>query len=138
MHPQQKEAVFILSVFTVSLIVFIATALFCPFKIALASFSIFGIAGLSPYLFYRKKSKKALLDERDRKINLSSAAISGAVLWMLTVILVMFIMIIKKFSGDVCMPAYFLGYLLIAGSITIYVTRSISVLVLYHRGVPHE
>ncbi len=138
MHPQQKEAVFILSVFAFSLIAFFVAALFCPFKIALASLSIFGIAGLSPFLFYRKKSKKILLDERDRKINMVSAAMSGAVLWTLTVILVMFIMIKKNFSGDVCLPAYFLGYIIIAGMIIIFVTRSVSVLVLYHRGVPNE
>lgn len=138
MHTQQKEAIFILAVFAFSLLIFCVMAFFYPLRVAFAAFSFIGITGFSDLIFYRKKSKMVLMDERDKRIHLSSAATAGVVLWVLTVITAAVLMFQRRFSGEICFPAYYLGYLLITGVSVLLVIRSVSILILYHRGMSNE
>ena len=136
MHPQQKESVSVLAVFCAVSAVFAVASKFFPVHVALSVFGLTGVVGLSPLIFYRKRAGRVLMDERDKQISSIAGHVAGGCLWVSIVAASMILLVRNGFSGDVCMPVIWLSYAVVAGTMMICAARSITILVLYRRGVP--
>ena len=101
-------------------------------KGALGGFGFLGLMGLGP-LFFRKKSGKVMMDERDESIAKRSWNFAFAIFW---VVAVMFASLVSTsvYGSEGAVPVWIVQSSVFVGMIVIYAMSSIAILVQYGRG----
>lgn len=137
MSQEQKQSVFIVLVFAVSMILFAVLAL-VGMKHAPVAFGVMGIAGLAPLLFRSKRqSGEVVWDERD-EIIAKKATLGGAMLSYGTFIAGCMVpwTVCKEMNKDV-ISINVLPWIAGAGVVVFFAARAIPLLILYGREGRH-
>jgi hypothetical protein len=134
MNAEEKSAWFVVGVSATTLIVFLILAPLLGFKVALASFGLFGLAGLTP-LFFRKQPGKVASDERDRIIVRKAAVAGGMSSYLVFVAGCMAAWLIKMVRSEATIDIAVLPLLVFFGAVVLFLVRSVALLVLYRREV---
>ncbi|MBU2584981.1 MAG: DUF2178 domain-containing protein [Bacteroidetes bacterium] len=132
MNAQQKDAIYCIVLSSISLVVFLILMIFLGEEVAFSAFAIFGLYGLTPWIFYRKSKEKTIVDERDFEIGKKAGSFAFGLFWIVFVLVAVLIPLIKGFRSSI--PVSLLFYILMFGVILIYVGRSIRILMLYRQG----
>lgn len=132
MNRLQKESVFMLSLAALSVIVFLILSI-AKFQAPYSAFAIFGISGLTPLIFYRKKKgdNGVILDERDKQIAEKAGKSGFVAFWVIFVIVAVVLPMIKGYNSSI--PLDFLNKFLTIGMVLIFSIRAIKILWLYQQ-----
>ena len=134
MNAEEKSAWFVIGVSVATLVAFLILVPFLGFKVALGSFGLFGLAGLTP-LFFRKQPGKVVSDERDRIIVRKAAVAGGMSSYLVFVAGCMAAWLIKMIQGEATIDIAVLPLLVFFGAVVLFLVRSIALLVFYRREV---
>ena len=132
MNALQKDAIYCIILSTVSVALFFILLPFLGKNVAFAAFAIFGLYGLAPFFFYRKSTKKTIIDERDREIGKKAGSFAFGLFWIAFVLTAVLVPFIKGFDSSVSASLILMA--VIFGAILINVVRSIRILTLYRQG----
>ena len=135
MNREQKTAWFSIIMFGVCFAIYLALVPVVGFTVAPAAFGLFGLTGLSSLIFRRKKSAQGVsCDERDKQIERKATAVGGMASYTFFFLGLLGIWGIQKLAGGSTVDIFVLPVLLGSGCITLFLVRSVVLLVLYHRG----
>ena len=138
MSQEQKQSVLIVLAFAVSVILFLLLIPLAGVKPALGAFGVVGIGGLGPLLFRKKRRPgQVTWDERDQMIS-RRATLSGAMLSYMTFVAgCMVPWFMRMQTGTEVISIHVLPWIAGAGGIVFFVSRAISLLILYGREGRH-
>ena len=130
MSQEQKIAWLAIGVFLVAAILF-TVLWFTIGEGAWAAFGLFGIVGLGPLLFRKKRKDEAVaIDERDKAIGQKATMIGAIISYEVFIFACMATWFIYFSRGQELISVHTLPLIALAGGITFYVSRSIVLLVL--------
>ena len=134
MVPEQKRAWFIIGVFAVAVVCFLLLIPFVGAKRAVGGFGVFGLAGLTPILFRKKRdSNEVAEDERDKAIA-EKATLGGGISSYTAVVLVcMITWAVFKNQGKEVIGIGVLPHIVGVALTVLFTVRSITILILYGR-----
>ena len=138
MSQEQKQSVFIVLVFAVSVMLYAVLAL-VGVKHAPGAFGVMGICGLAPLLFPRKRKSGAVAsDERDEVI--AKKATRGGAMCSYGVFIAGCLVpwTVYKEMGKEEISINVLPWIAGAGIIVFFVARAIAILILYRRNIKGE
>jgi hypothetical protein len=129
MNAEQKRAWFVLSVFALACVGFIALGLNFGFEGAWAAFGVFGLAGFASLIGRREKA-----DERDKAIA-RRATLGGFAVSYGTFVLGCMGVWTAAFGwrGSDQISVHVLPIITILGGIVLFTVRSVAILILYGR-----
>jgi len=135
MNTEQKTAWFIIGLFVFCSVLYLLMAPFLGWKPTIGVFGLFGFTGLSPLIFKpRKTAKKIAYDERDQKISEKAGLAAGMTSYAVFVLICMGTWEFYKIKGTEVININILPLIVLAGAITLFLVRSIVILICYHRG----
>ena len=139
MVPEQKRAWFVVGVFAVALAIALALLPFAGAG-ALAATGVFGLWGLTPLLFRKKRdSTEVPFDERDTMIVQKATLVAGMMSYVSFILACMapwFVYMCRSKDWWYRSPTisiHVLPLIVLPGMIVLFVGRAIAILVLYGR-----
>jgi hypothetical protein len=142
--PLQRYAWFNLIVFAIAVALYLAAVSLCEWRFhlsltraALPSLGVFGVCGLwgfGNYFLYDRQRHARSLDEREALIWQRAGAMGMALFWVLFVFACMGVWAYLSYvRHQATVPIGFLPFLVFAGSVVMWVTQAIAILVQYRR-----
>ena len=129
MNAEQKRAWFTLGVFVVACLGFVIIGLAIRFSVAWSAFSILGLLGFTPFIARGERG-----DERDSSIGRRASLIGGMASYLAFVLGCMGVWFIEfAWRGQSQVSVHVLSAITMVGAITLFVVRSLAILVLYGR-----
>lgn len=138
MVREQKRAWFVVGTFVFALVVVAVLVPLVGIRIAWGGLGLYGLGGLAPLLFRKKRSAVEVAeDERDKMIA-KTAALAGAMMSYLAFILTcMTTWFVYMFQGKRAITIHALAIIVLAGGMVFFMSRTIAILVLYGRESGH-
>ncbi len=138
MTVQQRFAWFTLAVLAAGLVVYgILVPLIGP-QHALAAFGVLGLWGLQP-LFYRRRKREVVMDERDQLIALRAQIVGFWIFWECFVAACMILWAVLHYGRhQETVPADVLPLLVGGGFVVFFATNAVATLLQYRRSRGHE
>ncbi len=102
-------------------------------KGALGGFGFLGLMGFGP-LFFRKKSGKVIMDERDESIAKRSWNFAFAIFWVVAVLFASLVSA-RVYGMEGAVPVWIVQSSVFVGMMVIYAVSSVAILLQYGRGV---
>ena len=131
MSTEQKQAWFVLGLSAVTCVGFVALGLIFGFRVAWAAFGIMGLGGLTPLIGRGKKP-----DERDVSIGKDATVAGGMASYLAFVLGCMGVWIVEfLWHGNYQVSVHMLALITGLGGMTLYIVRSLAILILYGRHV---
>ena len=138
MNMQQKVACFNLAVFATAAAAYGALVLLWGPLPAFAAFGIFGLWGLTPFFYLRRKGK-VLVDERDQLVILRAVLAGYSIFWVCFVSACMITWgVIRYYKYQDTVSVDVLPLLVGGGMIVFMVSHSVAVLIQYGRSRDRE
>jgi hypothetical protein len=139
MPPLYKEAVFWLILLAVTTaLTAIAYVVLMPLigpiraQAAFGFFGLLGLGGFSP-LFYRKRGRTVVLDERDEQIAKTALVAGYSVFWLFFVSANMGVWSVVYFGGHSTISVHVLPDIVFGGFVIFITTRAVAIVVQYRR-----
>jgi hypothetical protein len=143
-----KEGVFWLVLLAVTIIIYVALAVFIGPLTATAAFGLLGIAGLQPLLYWRRRTKgdspifadtkigtvpsqAVLWDERDTKIAHTALIAGYSIFWLAFTLGIMGIWGSYYLRGCETISVHVLPGIVFGGTLVFFTTRAITIVVQY-------
>ena len=135
MNRDQKMAWFALIVIFLCFAAYLAMLPLVGFKQALCAFGLIGLVALSPLIFHRKRLVQGVAcDERDRQIARKATAAGGMASYLFFVLALIGVWGFQEYAGKAKIYVAALPLIVCCGAVTLFLVRSVVLLVLYHRG----
>ncbi|MCK4537996.1 MAG: hypothetical protein KAV42_04270 [Candidatus Krumholzibacteria bacterium] len=135
MNKEQKTAWFILILFPIVCVGFFILSSFGGWRVDSAAFGIFGLIGLTPFIFRRRLDpSRVASDERDRQINRKAFVAGGMASYLGFVIGLMCIWAVNMIAGNNMITIDLIPLTVFCGWMIFVVVRSVVLLFLYSRG----
>ena len=132
MNTEQKVAWFTIVVCTLTLMSFVTLHSLYGSPAAFAAFSLMAVTGFSPILFRKHKNdQRTSLDERDRIILRKAGVAGGMLSYTIFVLVTMGTWFVQFSRGRDEVEISILPLIVICGAMTLFLTRSITLIVLY-------
>jgi hypothetical protein len=137
MTVQERQAWFTLSIFGLSLIVYlILVSIFGFRESAMGAFGITGFAGFTPLIGRKERRQgKVQMDERDNEIGKAASLAGFAVVWVYFVAVCMLPFFIKGPNATITIPVIVPTQVLLVAWIIVSTLRSLVVVAMYRRGI---
>lgn len=135
MNTQQRKAWFDLGVFAAALAAYLVLLPLVGALPALGSLGLLGLWGLGGQIFYHRRGRWIVFDEREEEILRRSTAIAYNVFWIAFVAGCMIPWSVLFRRGQETISVQVLPHLVFGGLIVVMVTRAVATLLL-HRGGP--
>jgi hypothetical protein len=138
MTRQQKEAWFIVGVFTLALTVFLVLIPILGISVAWGAFGLFGFAGFAP-LIGRNASRpgEVVSDERDVVISSRATLGAGIAAFEVCILACMVPWLVHMLRGQESISVQMLPIVVLATSITFWLVRAVAMLALCGREASH-
>lgn len=131
-NTEEKAAWFTIVVCTLSLIGFAILYSLYGSPVAFAAFSVLGFTGFTPILFRsRKGDPRTSIDERDRLIIRKATVAGGMSSYVIFVLVSMGVWFVQFSQGNREIEISILPFVVLCGGVTLFLTRSIALIVLY-------
>jgi len=128
-----------LAVIIISVICFLILIPLIGIRAAPAAFGLIGFSGLGHTLFRKKHDPDEVeTDERDEAIQKTATAAGAWTSYGVFVAACMIVWEVCRSQGQTTISIHVLPLIVAAGGITLFVGRSIAVLILYRRGEVHD
>ena len=135
MVPEQKRSIFLVVVFSLSILLFLALIPLIGIKAAWAGFGLTGLGGLAPVLFRNKRrAGEVEWDERDVMIGRKAALIAVILSYMTFVAACMVLWFVHMWQGNHVISIHVLPLIVCAGGFVLFVGRAVAILILYGSG----
>ena len=135
MNAEQKTAWLMIVLFLLCCGLYLGLLPFVGWKAAFAVFGLFGLAGLSPLIFsYHKRDGAVSVDERDRQIVRRAGLAGGMASYLVFVLGCMTTWGLRRAAGSESVDVDVLPFLVFCGAITLFMVRSVTLLVFYRQG----
>ncbi|MBN1867242.1 hypothetical protein JW916_08110 [Candidatus Sumerlaeota bacterium] len=144
MHPQEKQAWFTLIVGLATAAVFAPALGLClyfdkPVTVSFASFALFGLAGLTPFIGRReRRAGKVVMDERDTEIARVSTLAGYSIFWVLFVFAAVGPMLVMGPNAPISIRAHDIATPVFPAMYVVFVVRALVMVILYKKGAVHE
>jgi len=139
MSLEQKQSWFILGAFALGLICFVALIPVVGVKIAQAGWGAFGLGGLAPAVFRKKRnSAEVFMDERDRMIAQRASLAGFAAAYAVVFVAWGVIKLWAQAHGENRIDVDAIGFILLYMMIAVFTVRAITLLAMYGREPAHE
>lgn len=132
MNTEQKVAWFTIVVCSLTLMSFVTLHTLYGSPGAYAAFSLMALTGFNPILFRKhKEDQRTSLDERDRIILRKASVAGGMLSYAIFVLVSMGAWFVQFSRGRHEVEISILPFIVFCGGITLFLTRSITLIVLY-------
>jgi hypothetical protein len=132
MPPLYKEGLYWLILLALTAVAYLVLMIFLGPIRAQAAFGLFGLAGLQP-LLYRKRRKTAVWDERDTLINYRAVLAGYSVFWLVFTLAPMSVWAaVYCYGGHSMISVHVLPGLVMGGFIVVMTTRAVAIVFQYH------
>jgi len=135
MNVQEKQAWYVLAVFGVALVTYLAVACFLGFHPrVLGVFDLLGLAGFTPLIGRReRRAGKVVMDERDTDIARKAYLAAYSLFWLCFVAVCMAPFFAKGPNATLTIPTILPPMLLMGGGALIAIVYSLVVIAMYRR-----
>lgn len=130
MPPLYKEGLYWLILLAIVAAAYGVLAIFIGPIPAEGAFGLFGLAGLQP-LLYRKRRKKVVWDERDTLINYRAVLAAYSVFWLVFSLGVTGLWAVLYYEGQPTISIHVLPGLVMGGFLLVATSRAVAIVLQY-------